>query len=793
MYFFAVLFLLVGKAQSEVEQKVWMDFLADTGDGFLSTLTVASTVAQPSLDVRNGEIRSCNWFFSLYCGFGKLKHGEERYNTTRGKHLIIGGDLVYPEPSWKDWKSRFVRPFSLALHIHDQTHELRRSTKNPEPPMVEWLATSRFWTAVAHIITSAKGLVDFKSHSTPDHVKAMLQDELPNTYTTLHAVLGNHDALDGGSTFRRGIVFRTLLDDYSAYSTPQNATHFLFEELGWLFVGLNDQQNAGEGRDIDVHQCNDVLAFLEQHPQQPILLFIHQPFWLYYERYPGPLLERLLKQIFPRVKAIIAGDLHYYAHWAPTTKGHPHLIVSGGGGAFLHSTAHVNQSVGLQLGDSVVFYNLTEKFPSDPSMQSVIQHYALQSGFNMSAIVCFFLGLCHMTGKFSFPKSQVLSLSGVVNSKIVRLFVVYVAISHIKYVLYAFSLPGLIALIIFVGVPLLLNIACAILLAFKPRHAAVASVMYGVAYLAYQYHVNMLRFPVPAIAMITLLIVLEALPFPVWSRTRKKQKEHMNFRMRFDSGPIISVINALLLLVYLFGWLGNISIPLIPLIGVGLLSNFCRWDTPKSYVVQYSDKVLQSCGVEANAFAIAIYVRLGGLFVSWILRAARLIDGKTYIAHLVTQYGEMLILLYAWWRCARMNSLEKIGSLVWSRLKPHPHWSLKDNPTLKATLEIFWTCIWFVIGGLFVWEYLLWLYLMVNNQAEALPDVFSFFAVPEFNNFLRLELSEKAIRIYPIGILRLLTGDWQSKLYNGLYYATLKGGVVDKNAFLIESVLELRT
>ena len=70
---------------------VWVDYIADLGDGFNSTYAMASLVSAPSLDIE---------------GTGKLP---------AGKLLIMGGDQVYPFPSRQAYRDRFAIPYTAAL------------------------------------------------------------------------------------------------------------------------------------------------------------------------------------------------------------------------------------------------------------------------------------------------------------------------------------------------------------------------------------------------------------------------------------------------------------------------------------------------------------------------------------------------------------------------------------------------------------------------------------------------------------------------------------------------------
>lgn len=82
--------------------QIWIDYVADTGDGWDSTYTVAYYAAQPRLTV-------------------KAPDGSD-YQTERGKILIFGGDEVYPTPTRKEYEQRLVQPYQTALPATDPPH-----------------------------------------------------------------------------------------------------------------------------------------------------------------------------------------------------------------------------------------------------------------------------------------------------------------------------------------------------------------------------------------------------------------------------------------------------------------------------------------------------------------------------------------------------------------------------------------------------------------------------------------------------------------------------------------------
>jgi hypothetical protein len=73
-------------------EEIWLDYVADTGDGFEATATVAHQVAKPSLQP-DGTTRS----------------------LPRGDILVFGGDEVYPAASTEGYEARLEGPWRAVL------------------------------------------------------------------------------------------------------------------------------------------------------------------------------------------------------------------------------------------------------------------------------------------------------------------------------------------------------------------------------------------------------------------------------------------------------------------------------------------------------------------------------------------------------------------------------------------------------------------------------------------------------------------------------------------------------
>lgn len=82
-------------------RELWIDFVADLGDGFDATYTVASLIANEKLDVDPAD--------------GPIPHVLPRASL-----LVLGGDEVYPTASARAYEDRMTGPYRAALPTADQ-------------------------------------------------------------------------------------------------------------------------------------------------------------------------------------------------------------------------------------------------------------------------------------------------------------------------------------------------------------------------------------------------------------------------------------------------------------------------------------------------------------------------------------------------------------------------------------------------------------------------------------------------------------------------------------------------
>ncbi len=84
------------------DSDLWIDYVADLGDGWDSTYAVASTLAAEQLDIHADTGGS--------------------FATSRGRILIMGGDQVYPTANRDAYEERTVGPYACALEESSPPH-----------------------------------------------------------------------------------------------------------------------------------------------------------------------------------------------------------------------------------------------------------------------------------------------------------------------------------------------------------------------------------------------------------------------------------------------------------------------------------------------------------------------------------------------------------------------------------------------------------------------------------------------------------------------------------------------
>ena len=246
---------------------VWIDYVADLGDGFDATYAVASLLAQETLLV-----------------------GE--YVTSRGQLLVMGGDEVYPNASFDNYKKQLLDPYGWAFPDPDPS-----STKGPP----------------------------------------------------VYAIPGNHDWYDGLVLFL-ALFSRKEHLHLGGWRSHQRRSYFALQVTDKWWIWAVDAQLDD---DVDQPQKEYFAAIARGMPESSnIILCGPEPGWLYTLRKGSKSLGVIDSVAWIAVHAkkglkipiVLSGDTHHYSRY----EGDDHVtqfITSGGGGAFLHPTHPLESTI----------------------------------------------------------------------------------------------------------------------------------------------------------------------------------------------------------------------------------------------------------------------------------------------------------------------------------------------------------------------------------------------------------------------------------------------------------------
>ncbi len=298
----------------------YFDYVADTGDGWDSTYSIASLLSRDQLIARNPE-------------------DGAQLTLPRGEFLVLGGDQVYPAPGDEEYRDRLVRPFACAW---------------------DWR-----WTPQK----SADGSRPMGTYAPP-----------PGPAPRLYAIPGNHDWYDSLGAFRARFCNPRRRRAFGFWRTDQSRSYFALKlPQHWYLFGVD----LGLFFSYDNHQFNYFAGILEAlEPDARIILAASEPDWVFggvqnprlYQRLQN--FESLLRKSArtrgreARIYLNLSGDTHNYQRYERVSReaveaqyaerfargDYPQeirarvaeevralhyprqKIVCGGGGAFLHAT-----------------------------------------------------------------------------------------------------------------------------------------------------------------------------------------------------------------------------------------------------------------------------------------------------------------------------------------------------------------------------------------------------------------------------------------------------------------------
>lgn len=260
--------------------ELWFDFVADIGDGWEASYSVACAVARDELQIA----------------------GE---TLPRGELLFLGGDLVYPDPSHATYLTRALAPYQAA-------------------------------------------------------------SDLGNAFSAdVFAVPGNHDWYDGLHAFEDIFCHDPAASPQWPFGYwSKRQTHSYFAQKlphGWWLlapdVQLNDSINPSQ-RDYFRRVATRLTA------DDRVIVIAPIPNWALVDpdthNVAMSWISALCSPTGARIAAVLTGDLHHYSRyqsvqWDSATEPNAvteaqsalQLITAGGGGAFLHPTHTLPDTVAM--------------------------------------------------------------------------------------------------------------------------------------------------------------------------------------------------------------------------------------------------------------------------------------------------------------------------------------------------------------------------------------------------------------------------------------------------------------
>ncbi|HEX2041283.1 MAG TPA: hypothetical protein VHF24_01490 [Acidimicrobiales bacterium] len=269
--------------QSNADE-LWLDYVADLGDGWEPTYTVAWLLASERIELRSKD---------------------DTHVTERGRVLVMGGDQVYPVPNQSEYENRFLGPYRAALPC-----------AHGERPL-------------------------------------------------LFAVPGTHDWYDGLVAFDSVFCQENWI---GGWRTCQSRSYFALKlPHRWWLWGVDIQFDASVDKAQRRYFSQEAAPQLEPGDRIVLCTANAEATTQSNPEHSNRNLDYFERQIVQPTGAEIVlhvtSGLHHYCRYQEPN-GSRQLITAGGGGAFLHPTHQLPESLELGEGERRRSYQRMETYPS---------------------------------------------------------------------------------------------------------------------------------------------------------------------------------------------------------------------------------------------------------------------------------------------------------------------------------------------------------------------------------------------------------------------------------------------
>lgn len=260
---------------------VWIDYLADTGDGWDSTYSMALCVSQD------------------------VELPEPRLTLPRGDVLLLGGDQVYPTPAHTGYRTRFLDPFRAAFPApvpKERSDDQGQPVPQPDAPWLVATPGNHDWydglRGFSQLFCNQESIGGWKTRQRTSYY--VLQ--LPNGWWIWGLDLQLESMIDQPQ--------KQYFQEMHAKLQPGDRVILCTPEPNWV----------DEAERLAREERKALPSIETQTPRFQSLREI----------------EQLLGD---HLAVVLAGDSHHYARYQPKAGTQaPQRITCGGGGAFLHGT-----------------------------------------------------------------------------------------------------------------------------------------------------------------------------------------------------------------------------------------------------------------------------------------------------------------------------------------------------------------------------------------------------------------------------------------------------------------------
>lgn len=305
----------------------YFDYIADTGDGWESTYSIASLLSRDYLCVNTKQ--------------DKLK-------LPRGSFLLLGGDEIYPGPSEINYENRLLNPFHHAwdwLWLNDtntaQDNNIKRQTgtylpleRTPDiyaiPGNHDWYDSLIAFRKIFCNVFEKKRIGQWKTNQS----RSYFAISLPHDWVILAFDFGlDQYKLDG----LQHHYFNNIIEKLTA----QNKLIIMAAEPQWVFGGVQNAKLNQAYQDIE----NLIYESFAAKGQQAAKIYLNLSGdthnYQRYESLSGSKLESSMKQCAKKFKCTT--EQMRKMQQSIKSQHARQQIVAGGGGAFLHPTHSTTQ------------------------------------------------------------------------------------------------------------------------------------------------------------------------------------------------------------------------------------------------------------------------------------------------------------------------------------------------------------------------------------------------------------------------------------------------------------------